>query len=154
MRRSLQHFVRRVVRRRTVRAHAAVHVPEYANPVYPPPPPPPNIDIPIYRESIESIIMVQLVTDAVSIISINFRWTERFVIFFFGDTLCLSNNMTVLFVSTTVVRGYRKLHTRSTEWVFSCFEHVEQGRRLRFCNFFLLLLLPLRQYFITLMLCD
>ncbi|CAH1709194.1 unnamed protein product [Aphis gossypii] len=31
--------LRRVVRCRTVRAHAAVHIPKYANPVYQPPPP-------------------------------------------------------------------------------------------------------------------
>jgi len=94
-RRPLQHFVRRVVRCRSVRAHAAVHISKYANPVYPPPL---NVEIPIYRESIKSIKMVQLVTDAVSIIWIHFRWNDRFefLFFFFGDTLCLPNNTIIL----------------------------------------------------------
>ncbi|CAH1709196.1 unnamed protein product [Aphis gossypii] len=55
--------LRRVVRCHTVRAHAAVHIPKYANPVYQPPPPL-NVEIPNCRESIKSTTMVQLITDA------------------------------------------------------------------------------------------
>ncbi|CAH1737868.1 unnamed protein product [Aphis gossypii] len=88
MRRSLQHFVRRVVRCRTVRAHAAVHKPKYANPVYQPPPPPLNVEIPNCRKSIKSTTMVQLITDAADLATKLTDAKEKLVIIDFFAKWC------------------------------------------------------------------